>query len=596
MNKQEILEMLQLRQEELDNEGKDERLTTNLLKLLGMTTTIAGSITLAAGISPLAIFAVPGVAFYLMAASSEAKRTGALRPLPFVDASLTGLMAQADASTRGMVEEEPMTDYNYLTPLEKAEYTLAMMGGPQVAGILSNLPPEQRMTAWKHAVRRFADSCGRFIGQSPYQLERALGGNRNHFADLAALAFDPTAPTSTVGTVGAHTKLNAIEASASSDSDVVPMPPIGDIVDLPQTIAPDASDLGDIFAQTEPSLKTNDDGTFNLAHALATTPLDECKSLLVMGEPGVGKGLFIQTWKDALLAQYPNAVLYAVNPKPDSRESHRWQGFKSVLDVTDSDSASRALDALEKIEQALKLRLSQPSDVPFCLVLDEFNTLSDLWASEQREKATKLIKRIARQGRSLRCRLLLALHSPNADELGMSASDRACFTSVALGFKNNQSVLRIAAGNQFLFPGLPSKVTTEVQSHKGRPYGVALCSEYDRVIRLPDLAAASVRPYLEDCLSVEIEEPEITTAATHGDSPKIDLDAVIDLIEILTPHEGATLKARDFYRNSDAKKLGVTAFNAEQILQEVAQEISGFEYCEEPCNSGKTSKYLKRIS
>lgn len=360
-----------------------------------------------------------------------------------------------------------------------------------------------------------------------------------------------------------------------------PLNLLGDAESPTPAIQEHTEPLDNLFGEPKPAVTQTQ---LDLVQHLVGKPMDQMKSMIVLGESGSGKGIFVERWKDAVLERFPNAVMYAVNGKPDKRESSRWKGFRQVLDIRSEDDAHKALTALEKIATALEQRLDEPSDIPFVLAIDELNTILDFWSKEQTARATALMKRIARQGRSLRCWLLLTLQSPNADELGMSASDRTNFVLVALGYQHFQGVLRLAASNNSLFPGLPAQTIKTIAAHKGQDYGIALCSDLDDLVLLPPV---DQRAKLEDLFKQNISEPQ------H--KPAIDLDKLIDLVEILTPHEGDILKVRDFYRNSEAKKLGVHPENAENLMRDIANETRYFRFESESFNTGKTSKFLRRI-
>ncbi len=413
---------------------------------------LGGALTcgIAAASNPLlGLFGVLSGLSYGWSVIKEGSVSGRFKPFPILPTSisdLVGSMGGGDEETEAIPVE-----LKYLPSEQASEALLLDFQILSIMRFLESIEGEEREQAYKQLIRYFHFQFGAIVQERPSLLlksEEAL---------LEAFEYSLTSP-------------DEWRAEASP-------------IQLPDELS--------AFQPARPSETTGrieGPEEVDLAQYLFSKLGQDLKGILFQGESGSGKGNAIFGCTKELLRVYPGVELYAVNPKPAKNEASRWEDYRSVLAVTDEESALEAFEyiAAAEIEMVERQKAGLKGD-PYVLVLDEFNTLLDFFKKDDRERFMKKVKRIIRQGRSNRVWIWIGAQTGNCEDFGISAPDRANFLRIALGFQGNMDALQIAISNPAMFPGLKGNVPVGlIQSLKNKGFGVAATSFFDRIVQIPN--------------------------------------------------------------------------------------------------------------
>lgn len=469
---------------------------------------LGGSITagVAAATNPLMmLFSVGAGVAYAWSVVKEGSRSMKLKPLPIFTQSIGELLSGAAG---GDDESEPLpNDLRYLPPEQVTETLLLDFQIQSVARFLSSIEEAEREQAYKQLVKYFHHQYGAIAQHRPSLLFNSEPELREAFE--SALSFP------------------AFEEE--------------DTESLPQTS----------------SLSTETTAPQNLTASVAIIEIDiaeylfsprlgqDLKSILIGGESGAGKGNTLYGLANSCRAVYPNARLFAINPKPTTGESRQWDGFESVIAVTNAEEAIAAMEYVEMaVDEMIDRQLTGDTEDPYILVLDEYNTFRDLLTDEDLRKLTKMVSRIARQGRSEKVWLWVAMHTGNCKDVNMSASDRTNFIRIAVGFQSNCDALQIAIANPAMFPGL--KVAPGlISSLKTQGFGIGASSLFDKIFRLPNYLEKVGKP-----MQTKVSENLFQPVA----APAVSGNLVEEYREILSPTE---LTSPDVEISNYLKKAGI---------------------------------------
>jgi hypothetical protein len=459
-------------------------------KLLSLGGAISCGI--AAATNPLlGLFGVLSGLSYGWSVIKDGSTSRRFKPFPILSTSLSELLAGFGGGDDAEAEAIP-AELKYLSPGQTSEALLLDFQIQAIARFLDSLEVEEREQAYKQLVRYFHFQFGAIVQERPsllFQSEDAL---------LEAFEYSLCPPeewNSEANPIQLPEKLSVDRPARPSDT------------------------TGRIEGPEE----------VELAQYLFSERLgQDLKSILFMGESGAGKGNMLFGASEELLAIYPDAKLFAVNPKPAANEADRWQRYQSVLPVTDEDSAISAFELLDAAEAEMvsrQMRGTQGS--PYVLVLDEFNTLLDLLSKDDQNRFMRGVKRIIRQGRSNWVWIWIGAQTGNCEDFKISAPDRANFIRIALGFQGNMDALQIAIANPAMFPGLKRGVDASlIPSLKNKGTGIAAASFLDRIVRIPN--------YLETLNSRTTQKPKQTSKTSKNllsplPAPSVSEDLLVPL-------------------------------------------------------------------
>ncbi|MDY6941266.1 MAG: hypothetical protein SWY16_26865 [Cyanobacteriota bacterium] len=472
----------------------------------------------------LILFSISSSVAYTWAVVKEGTRSQRFKPFPIFTQSLGDLLSGIGGGSDDLTEsptEEPTeslsAELQYLSPIETTEALLLDFQIQSVARFLCSIDSGEREQAYKQLVKYFHHHYGAIAQHQPSLLFNSDSELQEAFNSALALE-GPTLPEAdepggdrTAATVAenltdnpmpdrnsgedARTATNSVAvgsartlrtSSSSAQNPTHPTSSASQGVAAGHPIHPTSS-----ASPTQSVTSPTPTGILELdlaAHLLGKDLGQDLKSILTMGESGAGKGNLLYGTSEALLRVYPDSQLYGVNPKPAANEFGRWKRYRSVLSVTDEESALSAFAYLEAAETEMICRQQQgTTGNPYVLVLDEFNTLLDLLGSDDRELLMKKVKRIIRQGRSNRVWLWIGAQTGNCEDIGISSPDRTNFIRIAVGFAGNCDALQIAIANSAMFPGLKKNVNPDlIPGLKNKGFGIAAASVCDRIVRLPN--------------------------------------------------------------------------------------------------------------
>jgi hypothetical protein len=443
------------------------------------------------------LFSIGASCAYAWAIVKEGSQSTRFKPFPIFTQSIGDLLNGAAGG--GDEESEPISaELNYLSPQETTEVLLLDYHIQSIARFLELIDEPEREQAYKQFLKYFHHKYGAIVRgrssllfNSDQSLQQAFNASflveGKEWKDLPA--DDAISPE--VQAANGSTALSANQPEAEPAISLTKLEP-GEIVEV------------------------------ELAQYLFSDKLgQDLKSVLFMGESGAGKGNAIYGVSEELIRIYPNAELYAVNPKPAANESDRWRRYRSVLPVLDEESALEAFEYIEAAEsEMLERQQKGRTGTPYVVVLDEFNTLLDLLSKEDRAEFMKKVKRIIRQGRSNWVWIWVGAQTGNCEDIDISAPDRANFIRIALGFQGNMDALQIAIANPAMFPGLRKSIAGSlIPSLKSRGIGIAATSFFDRIVQIPNYLsqlqeptpkASTPPPKISQNLAVPIEAPAVS--------------------------------------------------------------------------------------
>ncbi|MEO1401904.1 MAG: ATP-binding protein [Cyanobacteria bacterium J06635_1] len=210
----------------LRGEAEQNRIFGGLKKAIGLTSMILGGFSLVTvpGFALIPLFG--GAAGYLGTVTGQARRTGRIMLFPFLEVGLESFLGKV--AKEALPVEVDLSDYQYMSAKQKAEYALILNCGDRIALALAQLPTDNhRAFVWESCLRRFQEAYLPHIKDSPELLMRVDG---SELADFVLAGEDEMrslrqaiggVDNETHETVGENTQLNAIPVRAED----VPVPP-----------------------------------------------------------------------------------------------------------------------------------------------------------------------------------------------------------------------------------------------------------------------------------------------------------------------------------------------------------------------------------
>lgn len=223
----------------LVEDAQAERLSGNLSKTLGLASLGLGGL---AAITTGGLATIPisiGAVAYLAVVVGQARKTGRVMPIPFVDSGATELIGGV-AGAR--VELPDLDDYSYMTTQQKAEYAMILCCTNRLSRALAQLPSdEHRQFAYAVAKRRFMQLYGQHIRETPEllmsvdagELAEYLLASEDDFKALRQSTQQEALPTyqeeempavePQKALVGANTRLGAVDVPAAASLPSMPV-------------------------------------------------------------------------------------------------------------------------------------------------------------------------------------------------------------------------------------------------------------------------------------------------------------------------------------------------------------------------------------
>ncbi|MCY6491911.1 ATP-binding protein [Leptolyngbya sp. GGD] len=458
----------------------------------------------------------------------------------------------------------------YLSDREKIEYELLHFSPEGLLSAMNHVPPTQRWACYQFLIDAFLAGTIQSYFANPQALRDVLGNPAIYTSHLpeaskrfpeyglqsagaiegekARSTFQPAA----VSTIGANTRLNAVEAHSS------PM-----IQSVGSTAQNGASE--------------------DIAKSLA----EHLQSTLIVGQPGAGKGLTIAYATRWIKQLHPACQIWAIDPKSDPAEADYWKMCDRLLQCpirpfTPAEDMEAIQDAIDNF-----IAEFQNSRAPMkLLIFDE--------ALAVKEKTGKWFKglmagfnALCSMGRSSKQYGWLVSQSPNTDDFGISGGTRNVYRRVLLLAKSNQGLI---ANRSTFFSGEP---TQSQLNETGRVYFDSITNSWGITPVYPDLVQdvapepkpepRSRRHSLESILQSDEAEHPIEqfyhSDSMPSDAAKTDDSELAIRTEIkrflLANSEGS--KPRDLARNARQPVRGMSTEDIKLYLEVMALDKEIYE-------------------
>jgi hypothetical protein len=468
------------RQEQLLVRARDERTGMNLAKLITLTGGAVGAVCYAT--SPLALIgaALAGVG-YVWAVAQDLNDSHQFAPVPFVRGNIVeflSAMGDKDAREEWFANQNELVDLMFhLSPFERYEFAMLKENVHKLSDFLVGVEPGKRFYAYRWLLDWYIQLRGNLpskdsltnhlttVTPDPRVNYQQVGAIQQHQAQ--ALIDVPNTPTVDLpdtptvslpeaqsvdlpGTVGASTKLGAIDVEAKSvEVDQPTPPPTPD----PQPPTPNPQSP---VAVPQPRSSTDTDQTsgkagIEILNALASTR----RSTLLIGDTGAGKSVTQSYVLTKLFEWHPNADVWVISQKADSFCGLAEKGRVILFDPTDPEQALILIANIWKVyDQRRRLPEVERSALPpVRLILADWLSINQALEELKNEESVKTSKYLTKladiiyNGRELNVCLLVDLQSYNLAAVGLKAdrNSRKNFNLIGLG---NYSVDQLGMVNE----------------------------------------------------------------------------------------------------------------------------------------------------
>ncbi|MBN8563433.1 MAG: ATP-binding protein [Leptolyngbya sp. UWPOB_LEPTO1] len=468
------LNFIETRKHTLRNEIKTSKIDAGVGKVSGLAG-IAGGGALLILSNPLGSLIVAGGAIaYSMAVFAQWLQTGKVQIMPLSsktqaerDVELSSSTETGNAYDVSAIQgqrDSIREDAAYLSDREKVEYELLHFSPEGLMSAMNHVHPTQRWACYQFLIDAFLAGTIQSYFANPQALRDVLGNPQIYTSHLpeaskrfpqyglqsagairaedAIASFQPAA----VPTIGANTRLNAVEVQSS--------PMIQSVASMAQK-----------------------QGTEDIAKSLA----EHLQSTLIVGQPGAGKGLTIAYATRWIKQLHPDCQIWAIDPKSDPAEADYWKMCDRLLQCpirpfTPAEDMEAIQDAIDNF-----IAEFQNSHAPMkLLIFDE--------ALAVKEKTGKWFKglmagfnALCSMGRSSKQYGWLVSQSPNTDDFGISGGTRNVYRRVLLLAKSNQGLI---ANRSTFFSGEP---TQSQLNETGRVYFDSITNSWGITPVYPDL-------------------------------------------------------------------------------------------------------------
>jgi hypothetical protein len=430
---------LRRRQAALEATGKATRRTFGLGKAVGLGGSI-GAVWMLMISNPAMAGVVGAIALvnYALAALRETEKTGEWRPL-LGHKSFSSLAMRLDKESNypnptKTVEDDAL----YLEDRELGEWLLLRTAMEPCIRFLELYPEDHRDEVLDLAAIEAYRQYGYMFRSEPdtrHQMKAesvgqyafaAVRAQADFLLDSPAILPSPTESAADSDGVRGDTRLGAVKVAS---------------------------------VEAQP----NNAASFNKKD-IATSLAVNLQSMLIVGQPGAGKGFLVAHSLREVKRLHPDVQIWAIDPKGAASEAWRWTPCDRYLPLKLNPFATteEMIDAVQKCSDLIRAFVAL-GDVPKLLIFDE--------ALAMREKAPRWFKEcmtgfnaLCSMGREKRQYGWLVSQSPNAEDFGISGAMRNVYRRVLVLSRSNLGLLD--NGSTF-FSGKPSD---ELLMQTGRAY------------------------------------------------------------------------------------------------------------------------------
>ncbi len=599
------------RQEQLLVRAKDERTGMNLAKLITLTGGVVGAVCYAT--SPLALIgAALSSVGYVWAVAQDINDSHQFAPLPFVRGNfIEFLSAMGDSQAREewFATQNELVDLMYhLSPIERYEFAMLKENVHKLSDFLVGVEPGKRFYAYRWLLDWYINLKGNLpskdslinhlttVTPDPRVNYQQVGAIQQHQAQ--ALIDVPNTPTVDLpetptvslpeaqsvdlpGTIGANTKLGAIDVEAKSveqkPTEAIPSP-------LEQSVQPEQQkDSCTSKPTSEPaphvSLTSGQVG-LEILQALATSR----RSTLLIGDTGAGKSVAQAYILNKLFELHPDAQVFGISQKADSFCGLAEQGRVTLFDPIEPEQALFLIHSIWLIyDQRRRLPESdRPGLPPVRLILADWLSINQALEELKNEETVKLSRYLTKladivyNGRELNVCLLVDLQSYNLAAVGLKAdrNSRKNFNLLGLGnysvdelgmVNESYGVLTNLIGDRYIIAEESERVALNATFKQLQP----ISKQHRRPIIFSSLSPARLA-LLPDLRSFKGSKVAATKQPATVVEPTTEITTPDDIRERLEALIKATPKEKELPQSETAKKLL-------EIIQSATKQPISFE-------------------
>ena len=359
---QELHEYIEL----LEEDAGTTRKLQNWTQLTGYAAAVIGAIAIP---SPISWFAAIPASVGLISAISqtlaEARLTGRLQLLPFMDASPELLGSLLTVDTRGDVQDDSIDDYMYMPPKRRSEFAMVMYCGQSIATLLAGIEhPVTQRSVYQQLCRVFHQKYGRYVRCTPF-LDRGM----------EAKGLNYQAPSAVMEQLSTAIKLpeasqQLIDSGVNKDNDIGLTTRLGGLKDNVVNTQAEALEPSSEVSRTSPTTNPTTSKTEHLP--LVEDLARQVKNTLIAGKGGCGKGMIVSNAGRKVKGYHPDTLIYFI----DLKDKHEERSYWSFADVY-ANRNCRDLDPVEIwdwVESCIREFQSLPA--PKLLIVDEVKFLS----------------------------------------------------------------------------------------------------------------------------------------------------------------------------------------------------------------------------
>ncbi|BAZ37477.1 hypothetical protein NIES4101_33990 [Calothrix sp. NIES-4101] len=303
-----IAEWLSTRKDQLLILAKEERIGSSLAKTISIATAAIGAVCYAT--SPLApLGAVLGVAGYVWAQITDSSNTHTFNPIPFIRGGaldVIGSLGHSEARKEfiaGYDEFDQLKDY--LAPVERHEYQMLRGHMALVTEYLSQIDSGKRFYAYRWICDQFILMRGSFP---------SIQQTMQHTSSMQFAS--PLVDCDRIKSIQ--------QASNKPESrPLIQDAPTARIQDAPLPIIQNCPTQPNEPMKTE--LVSFNKNIPNLVESITK----KLTNTLIVGVPGVGKGIFVSNALESLKGQ--NITIFYLDPKDDQKENGYFDGRVNKL-------------------------------------------------------------------------------------------------------------------------------------------------------------------------------------------------------------------------------------------------------------------------
>jgi hypothetical protein len=626
------------RQEQLLVRARDERTGMNLAKLITLTGGAVGAVCYAT--SPLALIgaALAGVG-YVWAVAQDLNDSHQFAPIPFVRGNIVeflSAMGDRDAREEWFANQNELVDLMFhLSPFERYEFAMLKENVHKLSDFLVGVEPGKRFYAYRWLLDWYIQLRGNLpskdsltnhlttVTPDPRVNYQQVGAIQQHQAQ--ALIDIPNTPTVDLpntptvslpeaievdlpGTVGANTKLGAIDVEAKSvepapespgtTGQETEQPPVQEVSAQKANAQPPVGIPQPASASKADTDQTSGKAGIEILDAIASTR----RSTLLIGDTGTGKSVTQSYILTKLFEWHPNADVWVISQKADSFCGLAQKGRVILFDPTEPEQALILIGNIWKVyDQRRRLPESERSALPpVRLILADWlsvNQCLEELKNDESVKSSKYLTKLADiiyNGRELNIALQVDLQSYNLAAVGLKAdrNSRKNFNLIGLGnysidelgmINESYGVLTNLISDRYIVADESERSSLNATFKRLQPISKALRRPIifsglspARLALLPDLREYKMSVGTASKQPVTVTEPSNETQpeqeASASTEPTIELKVSDSLAEplksiwLFTKEQQEWVTVRDIQRKNFAVLKGKSSEQIHQYL------------------------------